>query len=234
MKQYLMGSAAMNEEHFSEKISGFLSKSEKYKTMVKPSIRMRLQRLGELLGGEAGAFTTGAVGSAALSAAGLVSGMGVLVTIPLFCIGTMFGYAFSVGVGKSLEYACKHFDPNDPVRQKHITKTIEMIQQLHTKELSPSMQSSLKQAVTLLSDKDIPPAFWSELNPLLEESKNWYKTNHATRSQIQQFDTQVSEFQRQFDLSKASPQNVKVQAHAQEIQNPTSINSTQKPTIIKL
>jgi len=224
----------MNEQQLSEKLSHFLSKSEKYKTMVKPSIRTRLQRVGEVLGGEAGAFSVGVLGSAALSAAGLVSGMGVLVTIPLFCIGTMFGYALTLGIGKSLEYACKHFDPNDPVRQKHLTKTIEIIQKLQTKDLSPSMQSSLKQAVTLLSDKDIPPAFWSELNPVLEESKNWYKKNHGQRAQIARFDAEVSDFQRQFDLNKDNTPTVKVQTQIQETPEPASITSPQSQTIIKL
>lgn len=224
----------MNEQQLSEKLSHFLSKSEKYKTMVKPSIRTRLQRVGEILGGEAGAFTVGAIGSAALSAAGLASGIGILVTIPLFCIGTMFGYALTLGIGKSMEYGFKHFDPNDPVRQKHLTKTIEIIQKLQTKDLSPAMQSSLKQAVTLLSDKDIPPAFWSELNPVLEESKNWYKKNQGQRAQIARFDAEVSDFQRQFDLNKDNTPTVKVQTQIQETPEPASITSPQNQTIIKL
>jgi len=225
----------MNEQQLSEKLSSFLSKSEKYKTMVKHSIRTRLQRVGEVLGGEAGAFSVGALGSAALSAAGLVSGMGVLVTIPLFCIGTMFGYAFTLGVGKSLEYGCKHFDPNDPVRQKHLTKTIEAIQKLQKKNLSPSMQSSLEQAVTLLTDKELPPAFWSELNPVLEETHNWYKKNYTLQVKNQQFDEQVSEFQRRFDLSKQQPSEPKPPIVPIEEEPVAPISSpAPTPTIIKL
>lgn len=225
----------MNEQQLSEKLSDFLSKSEKYKTMVKPSIRTRLQRMGEVLGGEAGAFSVGALGSAALSAAGLAGGMGILVTIPLFCIGTMFGYAFTLGVGKSLEYACKHFDPNDPVRQKHLMKTIEAIQKLQKKNMSPSMQSSLEQAVTLLTDKELPPAFWSELNPVLEEAHNWYKKNYTLQVKNQQFDAQVSEFQRRFDLSKQQTSEPKQIAISIEEEPTSPISSpAPTPTIIKL
>lgn len=200
----------MNEQQLSEKLSNILDKSEKYKTMVKT--RARLERVGDILERTPGALTVGTLGSLVVCGSAAAGGVALVVTVPLFFVGNILGWGCTLWAGQTLKRVGQSFNPNDSLREMHMSKTLAIIQDLDTKELPFSIQSNVRKTVDLLSDKNIPPVFWSEVNNILQEINIWYKNNCARREQTQNFNTHLSEFQQQFDLHKDIIPFVKVES----------------------
>lgn len=221
----------MNETELSQKLSKFLAEAHDYKSLIPPKVRKGFHKVSSFFAhsGVAGAVGLGfGIGSVALAVG--VAGVSFLVATPLFCIATMFAGALTQTSGLALQYAFGQFDPNSPERQRHIKETLGLIDALGKNQLSPKAQKNLETVVFLLNDKEIPPSFWSETNRILTDTQKWYKSNPNSIEQSKQFDEQVSEFQKQFNL-QPQPKEVVVVA-ATELNEDKPTLST--PSIMKL
>lgn len=222
----------MNETELSQKLSKFLAEANEYKSLIPPKIRKRFHKVSSFFAhsGVAGAVGLGfGIGSAALAVG--VAGVSFLVATPLFCIATMLAGALTQTSGLALQYAFGQFDPNNPDRQKEVKETLTLITALRKRELSPTAQKNLEKVVSLLDDKEMPPSFWSETNTLLKQTHLWYKSNPNSIEQSKQFEEQVSEFQKQFNLQPQPKDVVAVESHP-HVEGEESARSA--PTIIKL